>query len=314
MTTKIILVTGASRGFGSMAANALAQSGHTVYASMRETAGRNAPRVAAAAAYAKEQGVDLRTIELDVSTQASVDAGIAKIIAEHRRIDVIVHNAGHRVFGPAEAFTPEQLAQIYDVNVLSTQRVNRAALPHMRKQGEGLLVWVSSSSSAGGTLPYLSPYFAAKAGMDALAVQYARELSRWGIETSIIVPGSYAQGADHFARAGKPADEARVAEYEAGPYSRFGTQIQEAFRGILPDNANPGAVAGAIVCVVDTPFGERPFRVHVDPGEDGASVAFAVIDRVRNEMLNRTGFSDLRKPRIVAPREDIRGCGETRSV
>ena len=90
-----------------------------------------------------------------------------------------MHNAGHMAFGPAEAFTPEQLAELYDVNVLSTQRVNRAALPQLRKQGQGLLVWVSSSSSAGGTPPYLSPYFAAKAAMDAMAVQYARELTRW---------------------------------------------------------------------------------------------------------------------------------------
>lgn len=74
------------------------------------------------------------------------------------------------VFGPAEAFTPEQLAELYDVNVLSTQRVNRAALPQLRKQRRGLVIWVSSSSSAGGTPPYLAPYFAAKAGMDALAV------------------------------------------------------------------------------------------------------------------------------------------------
>ena len=91
-----------------------------------------------------------------------------------------MHNAGHMAFGPAEAFTPEQLAELYDINVLSTQRVNRAALPQLRKQGRGLLVWVSSSSSAGGTPPYLAPYFAAKAGMDAMAVVYARELHALG--------------------------------------------------------------------------------------------------------------------------------------
>jgi NAD(P)-dependent dehydrogenase (short-subunit alcohol dehydrogenase family) len=304
MTNKLILVTGASVGLGRMASNALAQSGHTVYASICETAGRNAPQVADIAAYAKEQGVDLRAIELDTGTQASVDDGIAEIISAHHRLDVIVHSAGQMAFGPAEAFTPEQLAQIYDVNVLSAQRVNRAALPHMRTRGEGLLVWVSSSSAAGGTPPYHSPYFAAKAGMDALAVQYACEVSRWGIETSIVVPGAYTRGnIHHLAYAGRPADDARVAEYEGGPYADFGEQIREAFGKIVPDDAHPGAVAGAIACVVDTPFGERPFRVHIDPSEDGASVAFAVIDRVRNEMLNRVGFSDLLKPRIVAPGE-----------
>jgi NAD(P)-dependent dehydrogenase (short-subunit alcohol dehydrogenase family) len=304
MTTKIILVTGASIGFGRMASMALAQSGHTVYAAIKDTAGCNAPQISDVAAYAKEQGVDLRAIELDVGAQASVDDAIAKIISAHHRIDVVVHSAGQMAFGPAEAFTPEQLAQIYDVNVLSTQRVNRAVLPHMRIQGEGLLVWVSSSSSAGGAPPYHSPYFAAKAGLDLMAVQYACELSRWGIETSIVVPGAYSRrGCNLFAQAGKPADEARVVEYGAGPYAHFGEQVMEAFGKLVPDDAHPGAVAGAIACIVETPFGERPFRVHVDPTEDGASVAFAVMDRIRNEMLNRVGFSGLLKPRVVTARE-----------
>src|ERR1700759_4385125 len=131
--------------------------------------------------------------------------------------------------GPAGAFTPEQVAELYDVNVLSTQRVNRAALPQLRKQGRGLVVWVSSSSSAGGTPPYLAPYFAAKAGMDAMAVIYARELSRWGIETSIIVPGAFTGGTNHFAHSGRPADAARVAEYEAGPYAAVGEEITKDF-------------------------------------------------------------------------------------
>jgi NAD(P)-dependent dehydrogenase (short-subunit alcohol dehydrogenase family) len=297
MNGSVILVTGSSSGFGRMTANALAHSSHTVYASMRDTRGRNAAQVRDVEAYAREQGVDLRALELDVTSQASVDAAVARVIEAHGRIDVIVHNAGHMVFGPAEAFTPEQLAEVYDVNVLSTQRVNRAVLPHMRNRGQGLLVWVSSSSSAGGVPPYLAPYFAAKAAMDALAVQYARELARWGIETSIIVPGAFTRGTNHFAHSGRPADEARAAEYDAGPYAGFGQEIQVAFAKIVPEDADPGTVAGAIVSVVDAPFGERPFRVHVDPSEDGAAVAFAVIDRVRNEMLHRVGFSDLLKPR-----------------
>lgn len=293
---KIILITGASSGFGRLTAEALAKAGHTVYASMRNTTGRNAPVVEQMAAFSKENRVDLRTIEMDVQSQASVDAAVAKIIADNERIDVVMHNAGHMMFGPAEAFTPEQYAQLYDVNVLSTQRVNRAVLPHLRRQRQGLLVWVSSSSVAGGTPPYLAPYFGAKAAMDAIAIQYARELSRWGIETSIIVPGAFTSGTNHFAHAGQPADEARAAEYEAGPYAQFGEQVQKAFAAIVPADADARLVADAIVNVVDAPFGKRPFRVHVDPTQDGADVGFTVTDRLRAEMLHRVGLSDLLQP------------------
>jgi NAD(P)-dependent dehydrogenase (short-subunit alcohol dehydrogenase family) len=296
----VILITGASSGFGALTARALARAGHTVYASMRETAGRNAPAIADARRFASEHRVDLRTVELDVGSQPSADLAVQTIVQAHGRLDVVVHNAGHMVFGPAEAFTPEQLAELYDVNVLSTQRVNRAALPQLRTQGRGLLIWVSSSSAAGGTPPYLGPYFAAKAGMDALAVVYARELSRWGIETSIIVPGAFTGGTNHFAHAGSPADTARAAEYEAGPYRGFAEQIRSGFEAIVPKDADVQAVADAIVRVVAAPFGSRPFRVHVDPTQDGAEVVNMVGDRVRAELLRRIGLEDLLTPRGAA--------------
>ena len=296
----IIVITGASSGFGALAARALARAGHIVYASMRETTGRNAPQVKAVEQYVAEHGVDLRAIELDVSSQKSCDAAIQEIISKHGRLDVLIHNAGHMVFGPAEAFTPEQFAELYDVNVLSTQRVNRAALPQLRKQKKGLVIWVSSSSSAGGTPPYLAPYFAAKAGMDALAVVYARELTRWGIETSIIVPGAFTGGTNHFAHAGSPADKARAAEYEAGPYAGFADQVLKGFTSIVPPDADVSAVADAIVKVVDTPFGKRPFRAHIDPTQDGAEVVNMVSDRVRAELLRRIGLDDLLVPRDLS--------------
>lgn len=298
MSNQIIVVTGASSGFGLLSAKALAAAGHTVYASMRETEGRNAPRVAEIAAYAKDNGVDLRTVELDVASDASVEVGIARIIADNGRLDVIVHNAGHMSFGPAEAFTPEQFAQLYDVNVLSTQRVNRAALPQLRKQGKGLVVWVSSSSTRGGTPPYLSPYFAAKAAMDSLAVSYSTELARWGIETSIIVPGAFTKGTNHFAHSGKPADEARAAEYDNGPYAGVAKQALDGLAALEPADADADEVAEAIAAVVAAEFGKRPFRVHIDPSQDGAEVVNGVADRVRTEMYRRIGLEDLLRPAV----------------
>ncbi len=297
MSNQVILVTGASSGFGLMTARSLAQAGHTVYASMRETAGRNAPQVAAIAAWAAEQKVDLRTVELDVQSETSAEAGVASILADAGRLDVIVHNAGHMVFGPAEAFTPDQLIQQYDVNVLGAQRVNRAALPHLRRQGKGLLVWVGSSSTRGGTPPFLGPYFAAKAAMDALAVTYSTELALWGIETTIVVPGAFTKGTNHFAHSGKPADAARVAEYESGPYAGIADRALKGLAGLEPADADPAEVARQIVRVVDAPFGERPFRVHVDPSQDGAEVVNAVADRVRREMYRNIGLEDLLSPK-----------------
>jgi NAD(P)-dependent dehydrogenase (short-subunit alcohol dehydrogenase family) len=296
MGRDVIVVTGASSGFGRLSAEALALAGHRVYASMRDTDGRNASQVEAIGYFAKDNGVELRAVEMDVQSQTSVDAAIERIFQANGRIDVVVHNAGQMVFGPAEAFQPQQLAELYDVNVLSTQRVNRVILPHMRRQRQGLLVWVSSSSAAGGTPPYLAPYFAAKAAMDALAVAYARELARWGIETTIIVPGAFTSGTNHFAGAGSPADEAVVDEYEGGPYAGFAARIREAFAAIVPPDADASTVAEAVVNVVQEPFGQRPFRVHIDPADDGAEVGFAVLDRLRAEMLHRIGMHDLLQP------------------
>lgn len=285
----------ASSGFGALAARALAKAGHIVYASMRDTAGRNAPQVKAAKEYSSENNVDLRTIELDVMSEESVNAAIQKIIADNGRLDVVIHNAGHMVFGPAEAFTPEQLAELYDINVLSTQRVNRVVLPQLRKQKQGLVMWISSSSSAGGTPPYLAPYFAAKAGMDAMAVIYARELTRWGIETSIVVPGAFTAGTNHFAHSGLLIKRA-LRNTRRVLTRGFADDVMTGFASIVPADADASAVAEAIVKIVDAPFGRRPFRVHIDPTEDGAEVVNMVSDRVRAELLRRIGLADVLTP------------------
>ena len=292
-TRKTIVVTGASSGFGAMTVRALADAGHTVYAGIRDTAGRNTQPAAAADQYASEHSVDLRPVEMDVADQDSVDAAIGQILKQAGRLDVVVHNAGHMVLGPTEAFTPEQLAAVYDTNVLSTQRVNRAALPHLRAQRDGLVVWVGSTSTRGGTPPYLGPYFAAKAAEDSLAVSYAAELARFGIETTIIVPGSFTTGTNHFANAGHPDDTATAYESEyAGLMDQIGAKLAE----LAPADADPTQVAREIVAVVGTPKGSRPFRVHVDPADDGAERVNALGDQVREQFYTRLDLTDLLHP------------------
>jgi NAD(P)-dependent dehydrogenase (short-subunit alcohol dehydrogenase family) len=290
--SQVIVITGASSGFGALTARALADAGHVVYAGMRQTSGRNAAAVADAASYSTRHAVQLRTVELDVSTQPSVDAAVARILNDTGRLNVVIHNAGHMVLGPTEAFTPEQLADVYDTNVIGTQRVNRAILPHLRERGEGLLIWVGSSSTRGGTPPFLAPYFAAKAAMDSLAVSYAAELIKFGIETTIVVPGAFTGGTNHFANSGRPNDLATAAGYDE-LYGELSAQIPARLAALEPDDADPADVARAIVHVVGLPRGSRPFRVHIDPMNDGAEVVSAVADRMRVEFFRRAGLTDL---------------------
>jgi NAD(P)-dependent dehydrogenase (short-subunit alcohol dehydrogenase family) len=296
--SKVIVITGAGSGFGALSARALARAGHTVYAAMRDITGRNADRVTEAAAYAAEHQVDLRTVELDVLSQESADAAVATILAEAGALDVVVHNAGHMVTGPTEAFTPEELAAVYDTNVLGTQRVNRAALPHLRAQGHGLVLWVGSTSTRGGTPPYLAPYFAAKSAMDALAVSYAAELARFDIETTIVVPGSFTSGTNHFATGGHPSEQTVIPAYEER-YAGLMDQVSQRLAALAPADADVSQVADAIVEIVGTPHGRRPFRVHIDPANDGSEEVSVVADRIRAEFLKRIGLDDLLAPHQV---------------
>ncbi|HMH58277.1 MAG TPA: SDR family oxidoreductase [Galbitalea sp.] len=297
---KVIVVTGASSGFGAMTVRALSDAGHTVYAGMRGITARNEVAADDAAAYASTHSVQLQAIEMDVSDQDSVDAAVGAIIDDHGRLDVIVHNAGHMVLGPAEAFTTEQLLSVYDTNVLSTQRLNRAALPHLRSQRDGLIVWVGSTSTRGGTPPYLGPYFAAKAAEDSLAVCYAAELARFGIESVIILPGSFTTGTNHFANAGHAAD-AEVADKYESLYAGLMDQVSKKLADLAPPDADPREVARTIARVVDMPKGSRPFRIHIDPADDGAETVNRVGDLVRREFYRRIGLEDLLGPAEASP-------------
>ena len=179
--------------------------------------------------------------------------------------------------------------------------MNRAALPQLRKQ----LVGVSSC----GYLPVARVWRyaalpgavlrAAKASMDAMAISYAGELARWGIETSIVVQRAFTKGTNHFCTRRLAS---RYDTCERNMRTRPNANIPDvALKGLAalePADADPSTVADAIVKVVDTPFGKRPcFRVHIDPSQDGAEIVNGVADRVRAELLRRIGLEDV----VAAP-------------
>jgi len=289
---KVIIVTGAANSIGRTTCRKLAQAGHTVYVSMQETEGHDE--------LGEEAGghdVDVRTIAFDITSEASVSSAIDAIVAENNRLDVIVHNARQVVYGPAEAFTPDQLAELYDTNVLSAQRLNRAALPQLRKQGQGLLVWITSSSARGASLPFLAAYASSKAALDALALGYAGELARWGVETTIVVPSALGPG--HYIRSGRPRDSVRAEEYADGPTADVSEIALSALAQLPAQDRTVQDIATAIAGVVDMPFGQRPLRVHFGPDDDGAAMVSTVAESVRAELLRRIGLEDILRPALI---------------
>ena len=248
--------------------------------------------------WAAAHHADLRPLELDVLSQPSADAAVAAIVQAHGRLDVVMQNAGHLVIGPTEAFTAEDMQRAFDTNFYGAQRVNRAALPQLRQQQSGLMLWISSTTTKGGFPPFMGPYGAAKAAMDSLAVSLSYELTRFGIETSIVVPGAFTRGTEHFPSAGKPSDTARVAAYAR--YDGVMDRVGERLSALTPDEATPQAVADEVARIVGLPAGSRPARSVVDFVGDGAEEVLALAEELRIAFAERIGIADLLRP-VVAP-------------
>jgi len=192
----VILITGAATGIGNLTARQLAKDGHTVYATMRDVSGRNAGPAQELLAYAHRDNLQLNVIELDVTSQTSADSAVKTVVDQAGRIDVVVQNAGHLYVGYVEAFTDEDLAHLLDVNAIGAHRVNRAALPYLRQQRSGTLLYVGSTIIVT-TPPFLGPYVASKAAFDALAVVTSYEAAAFGIDTCIVMPGAITEGTSH---------------------------------------------------------------------------------------------------------------------
>jgi len=288
----VVLITGASTGIGNLTATALAEAGHTVYASMRGIDNRNAAHARELLEIAERDGVDLRVVELDVQSQDSAHQAVKTVLDEAGRLDVVVHNAGHMSIGYTEAFTVEELAHQFDINALSVQRVNRAVLPHMRERRSGTLLYVGSTTTVS-VPPFLGPYVPAKFAFDALAQVTAYEVAQFGIETVIVMPGAFTRGTSHFASASRAADQAVTAAYAAldPMVERYGAATEGLFApGVDPD---PRTVADDIARILALPAGAKPFRSVIDFTGSNVEEVNATNQASSADFLTRMGFGEL---------------------
>lgn len=287
-----VLVTGAGTGIGALTAVSLAAAGHTVYASMREPTGRNTAKAEALRQQANAHPGSLSVVELDVLSEESAVKAVEQVVAEAGGLDVVVHNAGHLLVGPTEAFTAEEVLHAYDVNAVGAHRVNRAALPVMRRQESGLLVWVGSATTRIPP-PFLGPYTAAKSGFDALAESIAWDVQVYGVETTIVMPGVFTQGTSHFEDATFPSDEERMRGYDriAGSLASLGSDTERMFDG--RPSPHPQIVADEIVRVVGLLEGTRPRRSMADGSDYGAEIMNGAGEELRLRLARRMGVTHL---------------------
>ncbi|MBL7260553.1 SDR family oxidoreductase [Paractinoplanes lichenicola] len=271
MSGFVVLVTGASSGFGRLTAEALARRGHTVFAGLRDVAGRNAQAAA-------ELSGSMRVVELDVTDQASADRAVSEIMAAAGRLDVVVNNAGGIFPGPLEAFTAEEAQRQFDVNVLGALRVNRAALPHLRARGRGLLLQIGSIAGLV-TTPFTGLYAASKSALESLTEAWRHELAPFGVESVIVDAASYPTNIGH--NAALPADAERLGVYGEA----FGGFTNAIVQRSTEAGGDPREVADAVVKLIESD--NRPARTVVGPA--GQVEPALTLSRASAEAAERMG-------------------------
>ncbi len=232
---------------------------------------------------AEKDSLPIHVLELDVTDEGSVVRAVDAVVAKAGRIDVAINNAGYYLSGLEEAVTTEQAQRLMDTNFLGPVRVNRAVLPHMRRQRSGVLMHISSA--AGRIIaPSMGFYCASKFALEALAEAYSYELAAQGIESVIVEPGAYETPV--FGNTVKAADEARTNTYGAVK------EIPAKLNAALSSNAgNAQEVADAVLRIIETPAGERQLRYFVSPQNFGVDEINALSKQVQAKVLEAFGLA-----------------------
>lgn len=257
--TKTVLITGASRGIGLLAAQEIAKNGHTVYASMRGLQGANSAAADELRQWGREHDAKLLPIELDVTDGSSVTRAVAEI-EEHQPLDVLINNAGIMPTGVTEAYTAEEVQRYFDVNMFGIVRTSRAVLPAMRARKSGLLIHLSSAAGRF-AVPFFGVYCASKWAMEAYCETLHYELESFGIESILVEPSGH--GTDLVKNAPPPEETDRVEAYGdlANGRERMLKMFQDTFDANDP-LTDAGNVARRIAALIDAPA-PRPIRTQV---------------------------------------------------
>jgi NAD(P)-dependent dehydrogenase (short-subunit alcohol dehydrogenase family) len=229
------LITGVSSGFGRELTGQLLARGDRVVGTVR--------RLDAVADLAERNPETFRAELLDVTDTTAVRDVVDRSFASLGRIDVIVSNAGYGLFGAAEELTDEQVERILDTNLLGSIALIRAALPHLRAQGGGRVIQISSY---GGQVAFAgnSLYHATKWGIEGFVESVAQEVAPFGIGMTIVEPG----GARTEFRYGSAQVAKAMAVYDATPAHGF-LRMLDPKNGLAP--GDPARMAARIIESVD---------------------------------------------------------------
>jgi len=283
----VIVVTGASTGFGRLIAETAARKGYRVFATMRNVNGKNAEAARELRGMAERESLWLRVIELDVTSDGSVARATDEILGEAGRIDTLVNNAGYGLMGVTEAITIEQAQRLMDTNFLGAVRANRAVLPQMRKQKSGLLIHISSGAGRI-VVPGMAFYCASKWALEALAEEYRYELASQGIDSVIIQPGAYPTAV--FGNIERASDASRLEGY--GRVQNFADEV---IARLGKSNADPQEVADTVLQTIETPFGQRKLRQRLEKSASGVVELNELSERVQKQVLAAFGMTGISK-------------------
>ncbi|MEO3805660.1 SDR family NAD(P)-dependent oxidoreductase [Nonomuraea sp. B1E8] len=236
--SKVWFVTGSSRGFGRSFVEAALSRGDRVAATARNL--RSLDDLVTA------YGDLVLTLEMDVKDTAAVRESVTRAKEHFGRLDVIVNNAGYALFGAVEELTEQDVRGLLETNLFGPLRVVQAVLPHLREQGSGHIIQISSTAGVA-AFPLGGGYCASKWALEGLSESLAQEVAGFDIKVTIVEPGSYATGAPTIA-----VMSSSNLHYEAA------RQAQAAYGKAL-DFGDPAAAGQAMLEVADLP--DPPLRV-----------------------------------------------------